>query len=214
MVLAKLNRKIMLTMSVLGMAVCQLIIGYCMYRNEQRTVAIDLSVNSANLTALNFPPNMTRCITINSANKSETDSISTRDDIVAHFDRVHEFPAFLGWLPVVAVIGFLFLGNAGYATLVWVVAAELLPPNVRSAANAISICFGFIGGFLVAKTFVDLIVAIQNSGTFYLYSVICFVGFVFVALFVPETKQKTQEEIQRSLNRSFLQCLKDAFRCR
>ena len=41
-----------------------------------------------------------------------------------------EAPAYLGWLPLVAVIGFLFLGNIGYGTLIWVVTAELLPPKV------------------------------------------------------------------------------------
>ena len=41
-----------------------------------------------------------------------------------------EPPAYLGWLPLVAVIGFLFLGNIGYGTLIWVVTAELLPPKV------------------------------------------------------------------------------------
>lgn len=40
-------------------------------------------------------------------------------------------PSYLGWLPILAVVGFLFLGNVGYGTLVWVVTAELLPPKVR-----------------------------------------------------------------------------------
>ena len=36
----------------------------------------------------------------------------------------------LGWLPLLAVTLFLFLGNVGYGTLIWVVTAELLPPKV------------------------------------------------------------------------------------
>ena len=40
-------------------------------------------------------------------------------------------PSYLGWLPILAVVGFLFLGNVGYGTLVWVVTAELLPPKVN-----------------------------------------------------------------------------------
>merc|ERR1719317_1122083 len=63
----------------------------------------------------------------------------------------------LGWLPLVSVIGFLFLGNVGYGTLIWVVTAELLPPKVRSMANSIIICFAFIAGFIVSKTFIDLV---------------------------------------------------------
>ena len=33
-------------------------------------------------------------------------------------------PAVLGWLPLVAVIVFLFMGNIGYGTLIWVVTGE------------------------------------------------------------------------------------------
>ena len=39
-------------------------------------------------------------------------------------------PPYLSWLPLLAVLGFLFLGNVGYGTLIWVVTAELLPPKV------------------------------------------------------------------------------------
>ena len=36
----------------------------------------------------------------------------------------------VGFLPVLAMVGFLFMGNVGYGTLIWVVTAELLPPKV------------------------------------------------------------------------------------
>ena len=39
-------------------------------------------------------------------------------------------PPYLSWLPLLAVLGFLFLGNVGYGTIIWVVTAELLPPKV------------------------------------------------------------------------------------
>lgn len=37
----------------------------------------------------------------------------------------------LGWVPPLAILLLLFLGNGGYGTLVWVVAAEILPPRIR-----------------------------------------------------------------------------------
>ena len=39
----------------------------------------------------------------------------------------------MGFLPLAAIISFLFLGNVGYGTLIWVVTAELLPPKVGLA---------------------------------------------------------------------------------
>jgi len=108
-----------------------------------------------------------------------------------------EQPAYLGWLPLVAVIGFLFLGNIGYGTLIWVVTAELLPPKVRAMANSFIICFAFITGFIVAKTYVDLVESpLKEAGTFWMYGSICFVGGLFTAIFVPETRNKSVEEIQ------------------
>ncbi|XP_023346118.1 facilitated trehalose transporter Tret1-2 homolog [Eurytemora carolleeae] len=102
----------------------------------------------------------------------------------------------LGWLPLVSVVGFLFLGNVGYGTLIWVVTAELLPPKVRSIANSIIICFAFVSGFIIAKTFVDLEQSIGYSGTFWFYAAVCFLGAIFTFIFVPETRDKSIEEIQ------------------
>merc|ERR1711902_53258 len=98
----------------------------------------------------------------------------------------------LGWLPLLAVLGFLFLGNVGYGTLIWVVTAELLPPKVRAMANSFIICFAFIAGFIVAKTYVDLVESpLKEAGTFWMYGSICFVGGLFTAIFVPETRNKS-----------------------
>lgn len=38
------------------------------------------------------------------------------------------------------------------------------------------------------------------TGTYYLYAAVCFLTILFVAKIVPETKGKTLEEIQASLN--------------
>ena len=52
-------------------------------------------------------------------------------------DPTETTPDYLGWLPLLAVVSFLFLGNIGYGTLIWVVTAELLPPKVS--------CVGCVG---------------------------------------------------------------------
>ena len=82
-------------------------------------------------------------------------------------------PGHIGWIAPLSICVLLFIGNGGYGTLIWVVMAELLPPRlvalslsflfarVRATANAIVICMGFILGFVMSKTFVDLIDAIH-----------------------------------------------------
>ena len=78
----------------------------------------------------------------------------------------------------------------------------MLPPKVRSIANSIIICFAFLCGFIIAKTFVDLLEGFGQSGTFFLYGAICVFGTLLTALFVPETRGKSIEEIQRFYNRT------------
>ena len=82
------------------------------------------------------------------------------------------------------------------------ISAELLPPKVRSISNSIIICFAFLCGFFISKTFVDLLEGIGQDNTFFLYGGICIVGTLLTALFVPETRGKSIDEIQRFFTKS------------
>ena len=77
------------------------------------------------------------------------------------------------------------LGNIGYGTLLWVVTERLLPARISKVGKSVVVGFSFACAFVVAKTFVDLVEHLGNSGAFFVYGGICFVGFVFCLLFVP-----------------------------
>merc|ERR1719244_1058984 len=133
------------------------------------------------------------CFYLKEASSSVPNEFSNSTEVT----EVSTHMGVIGWLPLVSVIGFLFLGNIGYGTLIWVVTAELLPPKVRAMANSFIICFAFITGFIVAKTYVDLVESpLKEAGTFWMYGSICFIGGLFTAIFVPETRNKSVEEIQ------------------
>ena len=50
---------------------------------------------------------------------------------------------------------------------------------------------------MIAKTFVDLLQSLGQSNTFFFYGGICVVGTLLTALFVPETRGKSIDEIQK-----------------
>ena len=57
---------------------------------------------------------------------------------------------------------------------------------------------GWVGvlSFVTTFTFPYLMAAVSGQIAFWIYAVISFVGFLFIATFVPETRGKTEEEIK------------------
>jgi sugar porter (SP) family MFS transporter len=83
------------------------------------------------------------------------------------------------------------------APVTWVLIAEIFPNRVRGAAVSVAVSALWIACFLLTFTFPVLNAALGSAGTFWLYSGICAVGFVFVWFRVPETKGRTLEQIER-----------------
>jgi len=81
------------------------------------------------------------------------------------------------------------------APLTWVLIAEIFPRRIRSQGVSTAVSALWIASFLLTYTFPLLMQLEGTAGIFLTYGVICLVGFVFVAAFVPETKGRTLEQI-------------------
>jgi len=82
------------------------------------------------------------------------------------------------------------------APITWVVLSEIFPNSVRGTAMAIATTALWIACFVLTYTFPILNNLLHASGTFWLYSIICLFGFLFILKKLPETKGKTLEEIE------------------
>ena len=82
--------------------------------------------------------------------------------------------------------------------VVWVVLSEIFPTRIRGRAMSIATVSLWIACFAVSQTFPWMLKTFRGATTFWIYASICAVAFLFVWLFVPETKGKTLEEIERS----------------
>jgi sugar porter (SP) family MFS transporter len=82
--------------------------------------------------------------------------------------------------------------------VVWVVMAEIFPTAIRGRAMSIATVCLWVSCYLVSQTFPWMLEQLKGAMTFWFYAAICGVAWVFVALYVPETKGKTLEEIERS----------------
>ena len=85
------------------------------------------------------------------------------------------------------------------APITWVLLSEIFPNRIRGAAMSLCVFALWIACFALTATFKPINVALGASGTFWLYGVICLIGFVVIKLFIPETKGKSLEDIEREL---------------
>jgi len=85
------------------------------------------------------------------------------------------------------------------APIVWVVISEIFPNRIRGAAVSVAVSFLWIACTALTLTFPYLNKTLGSYGTFWLYGVVCIVGFLFIYKYLPETKGKTLEDIEREL---------------
>ena len=84
------------------------------------------------------------------------------------------------------------------APITWVILSEIFPNEIRGACMAICTTALWGACFILTYTFPLLNSSLGTARTFWIYAGVCAAGFLFVLRYLPETKQKTLEEIQRS----------------
>ncbi|MBV8707213.1 MAG: sugar porter family MFS transporter, partial [Acidobacteriaceae bacterium] len=85
------------------------------------------------------------------------------------------------------------------APLTWVVLSEIFPNRIRGTALAIAVFALWAACFVLTYTFPFLNKGLGSAGTFWIYGGVCMVGSLVIWRKLPETKNKTLEQIEREL---------------
>ncbi len=80
----------------------------------------------------------------------------------------------------------------------WLLISEIYPTTIRGQAMSLATVVIWIADLLVAITFLSLVQAFGARLSFWLYGAACVAAFVFSWKLVPETKDKTLEQIEAS----------------
>jgi SP family arabinose:H+ symporter-like MFS transporter len=84
-----------------------------------------------------------------------------------------------------------------YGPVVWVIISEIFPTRIRGLAASIGSFSLMVTGFFITLTNPVFIKTIDPSGTFFLYAILTLPAIWFIWKFVPETKGKTLEQIEK-----------------
>lgn len=105
---------------------------------------------------------------------------------------------------VVFILSYIGCFALSVGPVTWVILSEIFPTRIRGRAMGIATVCLWLANFVVTQTFTMmdespyLVERFHHAFPFWVYTVLCAVSLVFVLVFVPETKGKTLEEIERS----------------
>ncbi|PSN54587.1 hypothetical protein C0J52_07385, partial [Blattella germanica] len=105
----------------------------------------------------------------------------------------------IGFIPVTSLGLYIICMSGGILPVNHILLSELFLPHVRSTSAGISIFLKALFSFIVTRFYNNLSDAIGVYGSFWFFSVCCFLGVVFAIVYIPETKNRTIESIHAEL---------------
>jgi sugar porter (SP) family MFS transporter len=110
-----------------------------------------------------------------------------------------------GWITVAGLLGFIASFAISAGPIAWLIVAEVFPLAIRGRAASFATSTNWTANFVLALAF-PLFVGTPGDPkkvgiAFFVYAAISFGFIVFVARLVPETKDRTLEEIEAELRR-------------
>jgi len=103
-------------------------------------------------------------------------------------------------LAITAMACFIAGFSIGLGGIPWIITAEIIPLKVRGVGVGVVNCVSWVLIIIYAGLFRNYEDAVHPWGAFWSFALITFCGAIYIAVFVPETKGKSLEEIERSFS--------------
>jgi major inositol transporter-like SP family MFS transporter len=81
---------------------------------------------------------------------------------------------------------------------VWVIIAEIFPPDIRGLGMGVSVLCLWITNAIIAFVFPILVATIKIQGAFLVFVVLGLLAIAFLTKFLPETKDRSLEELEEA----------------
>lgn len=107
----------------------------------------------------------------------------------------------LAWIAVASVAAFVGFFAIGLGPVFWLLISEIFPLALRGRAMSVATVANWGFNLVVSATFLNLVAATGESGTFLIYAILSIVALGFVIALVPETKGHSLEQIELDFQR-------------
>ena len=119
--------------------------------------------------------------------------------VLGVFFKVPGLQQHVPWLALVALVVYIASFAIGLGPVFWLMISEIFPLSLRSKAMAACTAANWIANFLVSYFFLQLVGAVGRPVTFWIYAGLGVLAVAFFALRVPETKDRSLEQIEREI---------------
>jgi len=102
-----------------------------------------------------------------------------------------------GWLTAIAIFVFVSFFAVGPGVCVWLALSELMPTRIRSNGMSVALVINQAVSTTIAAVFLPTVGKYGYSTMFFIFAGCTVVYFITAAFFLPETKGKTLEEIEK-----------------
>lgn len=107
------------------------------------------------------------------------------------------FKSQYSFIPLVSLISFFLAFSTGFGAIPWLLSSEMVSVRARSTVSGLATFSNGLFAFIVTKTFNHFKASLNSYGTFWLYGCLCVAASFFVYFFVPETKGKKLEDVEK-----------------
>jgi MFS transporter, SP family, solute carrier family 2 (myo-inositol transporter), member 13 len=103
----------------------------------------------------------------------------------------------LGYFAVAGLALYIAFFSPGMGPVPWAVNSEIYPEAYRGMCGGMSATVNWISNLIVAQTFLSIVGLVGTGVTFLIIAGIAVLAFIFVAVYVPETKGLSFEEVEQ-----------------
>lgn len=105
--------------------------------------------------------------------------------------------ALYGWLAILGLALYIAFFSPGMGTVPWTVNSEIYPEEYRGICGGMAATVNWVSNLIVSQSFLSIAAALGTGSTFLIIAGIAVLAFLFVTVYVPETKGLTFDEVEQ-----------------